>query len=795
MNSIHKVSVREMIEFILRSGSIMPVSLSSSRMQDGTKAHTKYQTRMEKEMNYVREVSVKKELEYRGITYVVSGRIDGVIDDPMVSDDIILDEIKSTGGSILDYTVANPMHLAQVHMYAYMFMCQHDIKKLRCRVTYIELETFETRIFEEEKCREEVEAFFYDTVKKYAEFVAFIAGFEKEAKESLKALEFPFTEHREGQAYLMKGVYKAILAKKELFARAPTGIGKTVATLFPALKAYSHDHIEKVFFLTAKTIGKEVALHTIDKMVEQGAKLKYVAITAKDKICFKEETKCNPEYCEYAKGHYDRVNDAIMEMLLDFDCYDRDHIEGVAKKHKVCPYEFSLDLALFSQVIICDYNYVFDPSAMLKRFFADGDPKKYTLLVDEAHNLVDRSRSMYSASLSKMKILEVKRLVGKKDDKVKKYLQGMNEYLLDKRKEMEEREVIELVEENPPLRMETYLRGVIHQTEKIFKTHKDHPEMEKLLAFYFEVYDFLKKYEMYSKHYCTYYEKDGNEVYIKLFCIDPRENIVEIIRELSGVIFFSATLLPMDYYQHILGGSEESFGLNLPSPFDENKMKLLINQQISTKYMDRERTIREVCEQILTLVSGKKGNYLVYFPSYQYMHLGVDTFTELLYEHKRENEMKLLLQKPMLTEEEKEVFISSFSEEKEEEYLVGFAVLGGMFSEGIDLVGDKLVGAVVVSVSLPLLCLERNIIKEHFSKEDRRKGFDYAYTYPGMNKVLQSAGRVIRTKEDKGAVLLIDQRFRSRTYENMYPGEWSHREYYRKTEELQQKIKDFWRQE
>ncbi len=790
IRKLHKVSVREIVDFVLRSGDITAVSLSDKRMVDGTKAHQKFQR--EQEETYEAEVSLNYMFDHEDISYMLTGRIDGVINSYEGSLIPLIDEIKSTSGNLEYINDQNEMHWAQVKIYAYMYLVREGLNQAVCRITYIELDSFTIKQFTQKFNLNELENYFDKIIDLYTRFAKMIDKFEGEMITGLKDMQFPFEKVRDGQSKLMKGVYKSIVNAETMFSRAPTGTGKTIATLFPGLKAIGEGVTEKLFYITPKTIGKEIAVKTLNILMDNKLPLKYVVITAKDKICIHTETNCNPDVCPYAKGHYDRINNAISEMYKEENNYTREMITKHAIIHRICPYELSLDLALFSQVIICDYNYVFDPRAKLRRFFVDGGGK-YTLLVDEAHNLIDRGRKMFSAEIDKDSVLKLKKLVKKLDQRLYSYFDKLNKVFIDIRKEMKKIDGYEQKTKEAPLELETYIRGIVYRTEKIFKIHKNWEYMDVLLEFYFVAYDFIKKYEIYDDNYVTYYHLIANNLLIKLFCVDPRPNIREELVEKQGVVYFSATLLPMNYYKHLLGGNESSYGMNLSSPFEQKKLNLLIDSSISTKYVDREESISEIASRIQMFVTMKQGNYLVFFSSYKYMQMGIDAFHKL--ENNEDNgnfgKIEIMIQERNLSEEEREDFVKAFSHEDPNKSLVAFAVLGGMFSEGIDLVGEKLSGAVIVGVGLPLICFEQNIIKEFF-QEQLGEGFDYAYTFPGMNKVIQAAGRVIRTSVDIGSVLLIDRRFATRRYRQIFPSEWFHSKLIRSNIELSNELEHFW---
>ncbi len=787
---LHKISVREVVDFILRSGDITTVSLSDKRMVDGTRAHQRFQR--EQDETYDAEVPIHYSFERDDITFMITGRIDGVI--PSYEGALIplIDEIKSISGDFSAVSGDNVMHWAQCKMYAYMYLIREGLKEAKCRLTYVDLDTFAVKHFVESLTFQDLETFFNHIMDLYINFAKMIDRFEHEMISGCREMNFPFELIRDGQNKLMKGVYRAIREGEILFSRAPTGTGKTIATLFPGIKAIGEGVTEKLFYLTPKTIGKEVAVKTVELLKSKGLPIKYVVITAKDKICLHTETNCNPEVCPYARGHYDRINEALKVMYEEESGYTRDIITKYAIIHRLCPYELSLDLALFSQVVICDYNYAFDPSAKLRRFFVEGGGK-YTLLVDEAHNLIDRARNMFSSEITKEAVLELKKKVKDLDSRLYGYFTKLNKVMIEMRKEMKDNDSREEVTKEAPLELEMHLRGIIYRLEKIFKLHKQWEHMDELLDFYFTAYDFLKKFEIYGDNYVTYYERSKSDLIIKLFCVDPRPNLREEILEKQGVIYFSATLLPMNYYKQLLGGDDKSYGLNLPSPFEEEKLNLMIDDKLSTKYVDREASIKEIARRIQTFISMKQGNYLIFFPSYKYLQMGIEAFNDLIDASDNGNfgRTEVMIQERNLSEEDKEKFIEAFSHEDPDKSLLAFAVLGGMFSEGIDLVGEKLSGAVIVGVGLPQICFEQNIIKDYF-EQLLGTGFDYAYTFPGMNKVIQAAGRVIRTTEDVGSVLLIDRRFGTRRYEEIFPAEWFHSKKIHSNIDLSDSLEKFW---
>jgi DNA excision repair protein ERCC-2 len=774
------ISVRELIEFVLRSGDISSIFLSANRAVDGIKAHQKIQKRFGKEYDfYEAEVTVKDNIIIDNISLTINGRIDGIIHE----DIIIIDEIKSVSKSINTIKEYNELHIAQCKMYAYIYGKQNNMESLIVQLTYVELGNYNIKQFHEKLTIKELEEFYYTIVRRYLEFAKIIVEYKELRDISIDILKFPFDKYRKGQRRFMASVYKVIIEDEKLFARAPTGIGKTMGTLFPAIKSMSKKN-SKIFYLTAKTIGRDVAQNALKLLESNGLHIKRVVITAKDKICLNDSKKCDGQYCEYAKGHFDRVNDALKELMLVENDYCREVIVQYAMKYKVCPYELSLDLALFSDCIICDYNYAFDPSSVLKRFFVEGNGS-YIFLIDEAHNLVDRAREMYSANIYKSNILKLKKMVKSIDKSMYRYFNKLNRFMIEKRHICED-EGDFFIEEYYPENFADVLRGIIHRIEKRFVDLVEWEHMDELLEFYFDSYDFIKKTELYDEKYITYYEKNKSDFKMKIFCLDPSGNLKDYMNNAKSVILFSATLTPMDYFVKILGGNEKSYGVSLESPFDKNNLCLLVNNNISTKYNDREKTYNKVVESINYAVKCKKGNYIIFFPSYKYM----DDIYNVFVQSDFNDDIQVMKQERGLSEKEKEDFIKEFHY-KRDDSLVVFAVLGGMFGEGIDLTGEKLSGAIIVGVGLPSICNERDLIKNYFDKRSNN-GFEYAYIYPGMNKVMQAAGRVIRTNDDKGIVVLIDKRFGNYYYKNIFPKEWNHGVYLSSNKLLKEKVENFW---
>lgn len=800
-----QISVRNLVEFILRSGNIdnRRASVSDNAMQEGGRIHRMIQRRMGSD--YHAEVSLRHQVETEEYTIVIEGRADGIIvqskgDIPSTPEleldnirqafrdqvTVTIDEIKGTYRDIHKMKEAVPVHLAQAKCYAYIYAKQNELKHIRVRMTYCNIDTEEIRYFHFEYEYEELSEWFEEVISQYKKWADFEIAWKKERTESIKKIQFPFT-YREGQKELVTYVYQTVYHKKKLFIEAPTGVGKTISTMFPAIKAMGEELSSKIFYLTAKTITRTVASDTLQIMRKDGLKFKSVVLTAKDKICFMEETECNPEYCPYAKGHYDRINEAIYDMLISEDDFCREKIEEYARKHQVCPFEMCLDMSLFSDAVIGDYNYLFDPHVYLKRFFAEGVREDYIFLIDEAHNLVERGREMYSAVLVKEDFLALKKIVKDYDAKMSKQLDKCNRELLELKRECESCNCITDDEIAPFARALMRLSATM---EAYLEDHDDSPVKKDILDFYFEVSHFLLIYEALDSNYVIYdqMESDGG-FSLKLFCVNPSKNLRECMMRGRSAILFSATLLPIQYYKKLLGADEGDYEVYAKSVFSPEQKGLFIARDVTSKYTRRsDMEYYNIATYIHKIVEAKQGNYMVFFPSYLFMQHVHQFYIEHYYDA---DKVECIVQEEFMGEAEREEFLARFAEEGQEKSLLGFCVLGGIFSEGIDLKNDSLIGAIVVGTGLPMVCNEREILKWYFD-ELGDNGFDYAYKYPGMNKVLQAAGRVIRTKEDVGVIALLDERFLSPQYLRMFPREWD--DYKRiSMQETERALAEFWK--
>ena len=757
---IVRISVRNLVEFILRNGDLVSGSGTSDKeaMLKGSRLHRKIQKQMGS--HYQPEVSLKKDTEYDDLILRVEGRADGIF---LQDEQFCIDEIKGVYKKLELMEEPVLVHRAQALCYAWIYLDAHDLEKIDIQMTYAHLDTEVIKRFRETLTRAELKQWYEELTDSYHKWLAYQIEWRKKRNESMENLEFPFA-YRKGQREMVSGIYHAISKKEQIFIQAPTGVGKTMSAVFPAVRAIGQGMAETVFYLTARTITRTVAQDAFEILRDRGLLFKVVTITAKEKLCFCDKPECDPEKCPYAKGHYDRINDAVYELWTTEQSFDRETLLRHAQKWQVCPFEMSLDLAIWMDGVICDYNYVFDPNVCLKRFFGENVSGNYLFLIDEAHNLVDRGREMYSASICLNDVIETRKFVKPYSQKLWKKLGKVKKQMEELRQNCGEWKV----EENAGV-LPISLLSVQGELDQFLEESPAQEVVDGILDFYFEVRDFLNISELVDDNYVVYTAFDENgRFYMKLFCVNPAENLQKCLDKGNSTVFFSATLLPLQYYRKMLSTRSENFGMYVESPFEQKKRCLMICRDVSSKYTRRGyEEYRKIAEYIARMSWQKKGNYMVFFPSYRLME---DVY-QVYQDEFSVSWVRCISQHASMTELEREEFLEEFTEETEET-LVGFCVMGGIFSEGIDLIGDRLIGAAVVGTGLPQVNCEREILKGYYD-EKGEQGFDYAYRYPGMNKVLQAAGRVIRTKEDTGAILLMDERFLNRDYRNLFPREWN----------------------
>lgn len=782
MSPPHLVSVHTLVEFVLQEGDLASGGFQApDRAQAGTRGHRRVQR--SRPEGYQAEVEIAYCIEESDLPLKILGRIDGVF----LTEPPVIEEIKTTTLALHHISEQhNPLHWAQAQCYAYMYAHQHNLPAITIHLTYYQIDKQEEKTFERHLTVAELESFFFDLVTPYLNWIKQVIAWQTRRDQSIQELDFPYNNYRPGQRDLAVAVYKTIRADDRAFIQAPTGVGKTIATLFPAIKAIGQGLASKIFYLTAKTPGRLVAEQALEDMHQAGLHFKHITLTAKEKICFCPPVNCDPEECVFARNYFRKVKTALAE-IDQHEAFTRPLIENIARQYEVCPFEFSLDLALWMDCIICDYNYAFDPRVYLRRFF-DLSTDPYIFLIDEAHNLPDRARSMYSAELEKQTVLALRRALKPHQPKLAQALSKINKILLEKRKDCIANDLHALVEQESPDELLKAVRQFCQKAENWLALNQATGFRQELLAFYFLCNAYLRTAEYFDTFYVSYFERKGQAgLKAKLFCLDPAPLLAAALERSQSAVFFSATLLPLDYFEKLLTGSNEHPKLTFPSPFPVENIRLLIHNRISTKYAQRAYSYTAIAAAIEAVCTARSGNYLVFFPSYAYLKEVLELIEE------RFPEDQILVQKQGMNEEERETFLDRFSASNEQT-LVGFAVMGGIFGEGIDLVGARLIGAVIVGVGLPQLGLERDLIKDYFDQLNK-SGFAYAYQYPGFNRVLQAAGRVIRTEEDRGVIILIDERFSHARYRRLYPMQWRGFQIVENNSEIERLLSGFWSRE
>lgn len=752
-----QIAVRTLVEFTRRTGDLRQDFRRPSSALDGIRAHQKVQR--SRPAGYRAEVAVSHQWETDRYHLLICGRIDGVW---IENGCTVVEEIKSTSREIdaLDPD-GHDLHWSQLTVYAWLYSLEQDLPEVEGQLTYYRNGTGETLELRRTFLRDEAAAFTAGLINRYLAWADRLDDWRLLRDATIRELPFPYPAYRTGQREMAVSVYRTAREGGHLMVQAPTGVGKTLAALFPVIKAMAEGHVDKLFYLTARTTGRSAAQEALEQMRRHGLRFRALTLTAKDKICFLPEAACTPEECPYARGHYDRLNDAL-RAAMEIEALTRQQVEETARRFAVCPFEFSLDLALWVDAVICDYNYAFDPRVYLRRFFQD-NPAPYVFLVDEAHNLVDRSREMFSAELTKQPILDVRRTVKAALPGLYRTLGRINRWMVDARK-MTEESGGGRSEIAAPDGLAPGLRKAMIESEAWLVKNEKPDWREALTELYFAMAGFTRVFDAYDERYATYYETHGRDLRVKLFCIDPSDPLREALDRAKTVIFFSATLTPPAYFLNLFGCSADTPVLRLPSPYDNRHLRLMMDTRTSTFFKEREATAHRVADAIHALVDGKKGNYLCFFPSYDYMTMVHEAFLSVC------PGQKTLVQSPGMGEAEREAYLDRFVRDSPDT-LVAFAVMGGIFGEGIDLVGDRLSGAVVVGVGLPAPSPERELIRDYFA-EKLAAGFEYAYQYPGMNRVLQAVGRVIRSDDDRGVVLLVDRRYGTARYRDCFPAEW-----------------------
>lgn len=770
------LSIHTLVDFLFRKGDIDTRVFSRETMQQGSKIHTFYQRKQGAQ--YLSEYPLLHTFEVDDYSVTIKGRADGIILGTIPT----IDEIKSTVAPLEEfYEAQKEWHLAQAKCYAFIYGFDAQIETIDIKLTYLS-QIDDSRLdklfrYNVNELEEEIVSYIRD----YLSFYKIIEARIKLRNIHSKNLAFPFAHFRNGQHRLAKYAYALAKRGGVLFVEAPTGIGKTMSTLFPLVKSFADSGIEKIFYLTAKNSGKDAAKQAANILLNNGMVMTYVIITAKEKVCFTQTKECNPDKCPFAIDYYTKLRRIITESLNSYQSFDQEQILNIATREGVCPFELSLDLSLYADLIICDYNYVYDPMVYLRRYFDENEISSF-FLVDEAHNLIERAREMYSASFNYQSLKKTKYLI-KVLPEPKAYRRAYNR-LHKLMKEMKESYVVG----NIPIDLleQTFLNAINNYLTICSSLLKNDADLlnDDFRDFYFDLNRFNKLYDYYDNSFCLYLTNSEKDLMVKLFCLDPSRQIRKTNFLAKGALFFSATLSPSDYYVRVLGADDNAPFLSLPSPFNPAHLLIMVAPSVSIRYKNRDATYENVAAYIYAFVNKKIGNYFVYVPSYEYLEklLKIMSFNE---------DVDVFIQNKDMSEEDKEAFLDHFSLNNERT-TIGFVIIGGAFGEGIDLVSDRLIGLIVIGVGLPTISFERDLIRDYYEKTDG-KGYEYSYLNVGINKIMQAVGRLIRSEDDYGSALLIDDRYLTESYLGLFEKEWRHYKVVMSSEEVEEELEKFYK--
>jgi len=787
MNKVN-VSVSELASYISRRGNLAGGSYGSVSGAEGTRLHQKVFSDLKKAYGDI--VITEESLYYdyistSGLTISVNGRFDAMLMKPGKPPMIF--EIKSFNSTKESFdALVRPEHVTQLKLYGAMYLLTNsDVLDVSLTLRYVSITSFDSFENTYEMSYEEALKYWEEILGEYAAFAKTLLDYQNSLLDSAAQIKFPFDSIRPGQKEFMKKALLALNSGEAFFVEAPTGIGKTVSVLYPAIKGLVKNRYDQIFYLTAKEATRGVAEATLNAMRKSGLIIRSITLRSKEKMCpFGPD--CDAKFCPLAKDYYGKLKDALEESLA-LDEITPEKITDIALRHNICPHEFLIDTMEYCTVIIGDYNHVFNQRVTLVS--KEPGNQRIAVLVDEAHNMIDRGRDMFSASISLSLIDSMIKDFKGRNTKVETLLHQLRNYFVNigtlfdsssscfkMLEEADERKV--LMTENweamrqPPRQLYAKLWYTLRNLTPILDNLEQGQCRKTSMKFFFEARYFLTVLEQYfDTSYITTASKENGDITITLNCLDCANKLDKIIKDRMSVIFFSATFTPYEYYRNCLVGPDCDYSsfLRLPSPFPPENLEIMIDSDISTAYKNRSLTEYDLSQKIADCFAGRTGNHMIFFPSFEYMNQIMPRIDTILSKDTKIKH-KIISQVTEMNSIEKEEFLKSFSEPYDG-LLIGAAVLGGHFGEGIDLVGDRLKGVVIVGVGIPKITPERQILSNYYS-EKFGDGFAFAYRFPGWQKVLQAVGRVIRTETDTGFALLIDERLAKPEYLMLYPDHW-----------------------
>jgi len=752
MKTIH-VAIKEVAQYVFSAGDLNVSSQRLERERIGQLVHGQRQSLYAPDVDS--EVVIEGSVALKDVTYHLKGRIDGVFKNPL-----LIEEIKST---LLDVNTLKepvlPAHLLQLKLYCYLLMVKQDLKTIKGRLIYIQHPSNHEKAFTYDFDRDVLEFEVETALETHYAWAKIVDAHLEDKQERFQAIPFPFSQFREGQETFISNVYETFIREGLTFIEAPTGIGKTAAALHGALSGVKSKD-EKIMYVTAKIAGQKTAIDALSRF-QTATPIKTVRLHAKERLCLRDEVDCDPDICPFAKGYYDRVPKALKELYQKDGIIDSEVLKEMGLKHQVCPHELALDYALYADVVVADYNYAFDPRIQLVRFFEEQEryPK---LLVDEAHNLVDRGQAMYSAELSlndlKRQTAQLKNIKPSPMDALEVLIQTLEKEAKNASVNREESVYFEAIPNDLPFIIET----AVDALEPLLRQHKFHPLRPVFRELFFTLIDFLRIEDYFDKAfvYGVHFKEEGPLFSIE--CLDPSGPLSETLMHKSqGAILFSATLEPASYYQNMIAKGEGQW-LKLPSPFPSKNLEILLDTSESLKYKDRLNAIPRIIDTLIALFEMGPVHSMTYFPSYAFMQQVKKAFDATGYD--------LFIQTPQMDALEKETLFKKF-QEKSSHHKMLWTVLGGSYAEGVELPDNQLKAVFIIGVALPQVSPKKDLEKHRFEMI-YQEGFHYAYTYPGMTKVIQSVGRLIRTDTDQGIAILMDQRYETPIYQALFPPHW-----------------------